>query len=90
MGSNENRWLRGPNFEKNVGGAERALRLGIGSVLLLTGTVLLLGLLPVELDPFPRAGASVLAVLAGSRLLWTGYTQKCYLNRRLGRNSYGR
>jgi hypothetical protein len=81
------RRFQGPSFEKNVGGTERVVRLGLGAVLLAVGAATLVGLLPTEFDTVPRLGVSALALLAGSRLAWTGYTQKCYLNHRLGRNS---
>lgn len=81
------RRLRGPNFEKNVGGTERLLRLGVGATLVALSLALVVGLAATSVDPFARLGGAAVALLAGSRLVWTGYTQKCYLNRRLGRNS---
>jgi hypothetical protein len=75
--------------EKNVGGAERVARLAIGFALLLSGVALLAsGDASVTSDPLVRTVIAVVAALAGARLLWTGYTQKCRLNRRLGRNTY--
>ncbi|WP_255195538.1 YgaP family membrane protein [Halorarius litoreus] len=81
------RRFAGPSFEKNVGGIERVLRLGVGAVLVAVGASVLVGVLPTSVDTVPRLGVSALALLAGSRMAWTGYTQKCYLNHRLGRNS---
>lgn len=70
-----------------MGGTERLLRFGIGATLVALGLALAAGLAAAGVDPPARLGGAAVALLAGSRLVWTGYTQKCYLNRRLGRNS---
>lgn len=74
--------------EKNVGGLERVARLGLGVALL----VLAVGVVGYGSgavgNPTLRVILAGVALLVGARLLWTALTQKCRLNRRVGRNSY--
>lgn len=68
--------------ERNVSGAERVARLTVGAILTLVGFAMVAGLRPAG-----TAGlaATVVVLLVGARLLWTGYTCKCRLKRRLAR-----
>lgn len=70
--------------ERNVGGAERVARLTIGTALGLAGVAMLAGLRPAG-----TAGlvATAVVLLVGARLLWTAYTCKCRIKRRLGRRT---
>lgn len=70
--------------ERNIGGTERVARLTIGAILTLVGLAMIAGLRPAG-----TAGlvATAVVLLVGARLLWTGYTCKCRLKRRLARRS---
>lgn len=73
--------------ERNVGGTERVARLTVGAGLALVGLAMLAGLRPAG-----TAGlvATAAALLVGARLVWTGYTCKCRLKRRLARRRRSR
>lgn len=73
---------------RNVGGAERVARLVGGLALVLTGIAIVAGLSPLAVEGLARFGGGAVALLAGLRMTWTGYTRYCHLNRRLGRDSY--
>lgn len=75
--------------EKNVGGLERVARLGLGVALLVLAVGVVVGYGSGAVgNPTLRVVLAGVALLVGARLLWTGLTQKCRLNRRVGRNSY--
>lgn len=77
-------------MEKNVGGIERIARLVGGFILVVVGVGVYTGVPQLAVGSTVRTAIVIAAVLAGARLLWTGTTQKCRLNRRLGRNTYRR
>lgn len=75
--------------EKNVGGLERAARLSLGVALFVLAAGIVGGYGSASVgDPTLRSVLAGVGLLVGARLLWTGLTQKCRLNRRLDRNSY--
>lgn len=73
--------------EKNVGGRERLVRAILGPALLVVGLATFVG----GFSPgagVPVIAVGLLAVVAGSRMTITARTQKCYMNERIGRNTY--
>lgn len=73
-------------MEQNVGGLDRNLRIGVGSVLLVVGILSIAGV-------FATGGGTammalrVLVVLVGAILAVTGLTRTCLVNRALGINT---
>ena len=76
-----------PPAEKNVGGRERLVRAILGPTLLVVGLATLVGVLSLG-GGVSATVVGLVAVVAGMRLTITARTQKCYLNERLGRNTY--
>lgn len=76
-----------PPAEKNVGGRERLVRAILGPALLVVGLATLLGGF-TSVGGVPAIVVGLLAVVAGSRMTITARTQKCYMNERIGRNTY--
>lgn len=72
----------------NVGGADRVVRLLVGSALLLLGGAGYLGIVGLATEPVPQALASIVAILLGLVLFATGIARKCPLNRLLGVNTF--
>lgn len=75
-------------MELNVGGADRAVRIVVGSALLLLGGVGYLGVVRLAVDPIPHALASIVAILLGLVLFATGVARKSPANRLLGVNTF--
>lgn len=73
--------------EKNVGGTERLVRGTLGPALIAIGVASMVGVLALSWGT-ARFALGGLLVAAGLRMTQTAITQKCYLNERLGRNSY--
>lgn len=72
--------------EKNVGGVERLLRGTVGPALVLLGVAAFAGLVSLAGGVVGLALAG-LSVLAGARMTQTAFTQRCYMNAVIGRNS---
>lgn len=74
-------------MDQNVGGADRSVRLLVGSALLVLGAAGYFGIVTFATGPVPQALASVLVVLLGLVLFATGVARKCPINRLLGVNT---
>lgn len=74
-------------MNRNVGGTERIVRLGIGALLVLLGIAGYAGALRVAVGPLPQAVTAVALVLIGLILLATGGLQYCPINQVFGRDS---
>ena len=71
-------------MEKNVGGMDRIVRLGVGVVLLAVGLAGFAELFTYEIGPITTMiGSAILAVL-GLILVVTGALQQCVINSLLG------
>lgn len=75
-------------MKKNVGGLDRIVRLGLGSLLILVAVAGYAGITVLAVGPVPQALASVIVFLIGAVLVVTGLVQKCPLSRILGINTY--
>lgn len=72
--------------KKNVGGVERILRGTVGPALFLVGIAALVGILTLAGGVLGTV-IGVVLVLAGLRMTQTAFTQRCYMNALIGRNS---
>ena len=74
-------------MEKNVGGADRTVRLVVGPLLVLAGLASLAGLVTLATGTFGAVAAAVLFVV-GAVVTYTGVTRKCFLNAALGFDTF--
>ena len=74
-------------MEKNVGGNDQLVRLVVGPLLVVVGAAALAGPFAITAGVLGLAVAGVL-LLVGVILTYTGYTQRCFLNSTLGKNTY--
>jgi hypothetical protein len=65
-------------MKSNVGGTDRTVRVVVGPVLAVLGSLVLAGVIAIN----PIVGGSLL--LIGVVLLVTGLTRRCFINRVLG------
>lgn len=76
------RYVTGIGLERNLGGADRYLRLGLGLALLALAVATALGSQSVGIT------ALLAATVGGGYLVWEAARNYCPLNRALGQNTY--
>lgn len=79
------RWVFGIGHERNVGGAERTVRYGLGGLLVVVAVAL--AAVP-QFGTVPNAVVAVVLLVSGAYLIYEARVQYCPLNHTVGRSTY--